>query len=340
MTARAQLVLFTGSWLLVLLAIASVAVLVGGRMAEQTRRVGLLKAIGGTPRFVAARAALRVRARRPVRRRPGPAGRMARGAADRSTGAGLLGAPSAPSLTVSTVGLAVALALGVALVATFVPAIRAARQSTVAALEDSARAPRRRARVIATVGPPAGAAPARRAARRSPAGAAAAERLQRRASRRAASSPCSSSTGRWSGVLGPVVSQATTIISLMLVVLAAVNAVFIAWTTRAGGATPGRGGARPRSHAATGRRRPVCGAAAAGSARRAARHPRRDPVFTTLAKEAGATPVPPLPLACGDGRRDCCWSSPCSPRCRSSSTRVDPWPRCSSPRRTNRTPTG
>ena len=27
--------------------------LVGGRMAEQTLRVGLLKAVGGTPRFVA-----------------------------------------------------------------------------------------------------------------------------------------------------------------------------------------------------------------------------------------------------------------------------------------------
>ena len=51
--ARAQLLLFTGSWLLVLLALASVALLVGGRMAEQTRRVGLLKAIGATPRLIA-----------------------------------------------------------------------------------------------------------------------------------------------------------------------------------------------------------------------------------------------------------------------------------------------
>ena len=62
--------------------------------------------------------------------------------------AGLLGAPSAPTLTVSAVGFVVALALGVAIAATFVPAIRAARQSTVAALEDSAHAPRRRAGVI------------------------------------------------------------------------------------------------------------------------------------------------------------------------------------------------
>ena len=51
--ARAQQVLITGSSLLALLAIASVVILVGGRMSEQTRRVGLLKAVGGTPRFVA-----------------------------------------------------------------------------------------------------------------------------------------------------------------------------------------------------------------------------------------------------------------------------------------------
>jgi putative ABC transport system permease protein len=48
-----QLVLLTGSWLLGLLALASVAVLVGGRMAAQTRRVGLVKAVGGTPGLVA-----------------------------------------------------------------------------------------------------------------------------------------------------------------------------------------------------------------------------------------------------------------------------------------------
>lgn len=44
-----QRVLLVGSWLLGLLAVASVTVLVGGRMAEQARRVGLLKAVGGTP---------------------------------------------------------------------------------------------------------------------------------------------------------------------------------------------------------------------------------------------------------------------------------------------------
>src|ERR671910_2643991 len=43
-----QEVLLIGSRLLTLLAVASVAVLVGGRMADQTRRVGLLKAGRGT----------------------------------------------------------------------------------------------------------------------------------------------------------------------------------------------------------------------------------------------------------------------------------------------------
>ena len=110
-TQRAQLVLFTGSWLLVLLAVASVAVLVGGRMAEQTRRVGLLKAVGGTPLLIAVvllfenaliglcAAAVGLLA-----------GWLAAPLIDKP-GAGLLGAPSAPSLTVPTIALAVALAV-------------------------------------------------------------------------------------------------------------------------------------------------------------------------------------------------------------------------------------
>jgi ABC-type lipoprotein release transport system permease subunit len=247
-TARAQLVLFTGSWLLVLLALASVAVLVGGRMAEQTRRVGLLKAVGGTPRLVAvvllgehALVGLCAAAVGLL------AGWLVAPLIDKP-GAGLLGAPSAPSLTVTTVGLAVALALGVALVATFVPAVRAARQSTVAALEDAARAPRRRARVIAL-------------SARLPAPLLLGMRLAFRRPGRLLLSVFSvavTTSGlvavlilhqTVNGVLGPVVSQATTTISLMLIVLAAVNAVFIAWTTalearhpaavaRALGATP------------------------------------------------------------------------------------------------------
>src|SRR5260221_730990 len=47
--ANEQLVMMVASWLLCLLAVASVAVLVAGRVADQIRRGGLLKAVGGTP---------------------------------------------------------------------------------------------------------------------------------------------------------------------------------------------------------------------------------------------------------------------------------------------------
>ena len=48
-----QRALLIVGWLLGLLAVASLAVVVGGRIAERTRRVGLLKAVGATPRLVA-----------------------------------------------------------------------------------------------------------------------------------------------------------------------------------------------------------------------------------------------------------------------------------------------
>jgi ABC-type lipoprotein release transport system permease subunit len=247
--ANVKLVLLTGSWLLALLALASVAVLVGGRMAEQTRRVGLLKAVGGTPRLVAvvllfehalvglcaAGAGLFV-------------GWLAAPLVDRP-GAGLLGAPSAPSLSGTTVALVVAVALAVALVATFVPAIRAARQSTVGALDDSARTPRRSAAVIGL-------------SAHLPATLLLGVRIAVRRPRRLLLSVFSvgvttsglvavlilhETSATWS--LGPQVARATTIVSVMLIVLAAVNAIFIAWTTalearhpsalaRALGATP------------------------------------------------------------------------------------------------------
>ncbi len=146
--AKVQIVLSLGSWLLALLAIASVAVLVGGRMAEQNRRVGLLKAVGGTPRVVAVVLLLEHVLVGMCAAGVGLAvGWVTAPLIDRP-GAGLIGAPNAPSITAPTVGLVVALALAVGIFATFVPAVRAARQSTVAALNDSARPPRRRAWII------------------------------------------------------------------------------------------------------------------------------------------------------------------------------------------------
>ena len=144
-----QKALVTFSSLLTVLAMASVAVLVGGRMADQTRRVGLLKAVGGSPGFVA----IVLLAEYVVLALLAAAAGLGVGwlAAPllSDPGAGLLGSAGAPSLTVSTVGLVGSVALGVAVIASFVSAVRAARTSTVHALVDSARRPRRTRWLIA-----------------------------------------------------------------------------------------------------------------------------------------------------------------------------------------------
>jgi putative ABC transport system permease protein len=141
--------LTAGAWLLSVLAVASVAVLVGGRLADQTRRVGLLKAVGGTPGLVvvvllaeyvvvallAAAAGLVV------------GWRVAPLLAD--PGVGLVGGAGGPSLGLATAAVVTAAAVGVAVVATLVPAIRASRSSTVRALAGSTRPPRRWAALIA-----------------------------------------------------------------------------------------------------------------------------------------------------------------------------------------------
>jgi ABC-type lipoprotein release transport system permease subunit len=229
--ANVQRVLSLGSWLLALLAIASVAVLVGGRMSEQTRRVGLLKAVGATPRLVAVVLLLEHALVGLCAAVVGLVVGWLTAPLIDGPGAGLIGAPNAPSLTGSTVGFVFALALGVAVVATFVPAIRAARQSTVGALNDAARPPRRRAWVIA-------------ASAKLPAPLLLGVRLAARRPRRLVLSIFSVAVttsglvtvliihareSNWS--LGPQVMRVTTIISVMLIALAAVNAIFIAWTT-------------------------------------------------------------------------------------------------------------
>jgi predicted lysophospholipase L1 biosynthesis ABC-type transport system permease subunit len=120
-----QKVLLVGTWLMAMLAIASIAVLVGGRMAEQTRRVGLLKAAGGTPALVgvvlmvenvllalaAAILGLVVGGLLvPTLSRPGN---------------GLLGTGQSPSVTIGTGLVVVGVASLVAVAATLPPAIRA-----------------------------------------------------------------------------------------------------------------------------------------------------------------------------------------------------------------------
>ena len=148
--AVVQIVMLVGTWLLGLLAIASVAVLVGGRMAGQTRRVGLLKAVGATPKLVAvvllAEHLLVALAATVLGLAVGWLVAPVLGAPSNA----LLGAAGTPSITASTVLVTLGVAVGVAVLATLVPAIRAARASTIRSLNDPARPPRRRPLVNAT----------------------------------------------------------------------------------------------------------------------------------------------------------------------------------------------
>ena len=144
-----QILLMIGAWLLGLLAVASVSVLVGGRMADQTRRVGLLKAVGGTPGLIATVLLAEYVLVALVAAVAGLAIGSLTAPLLTESGAGLIGSAGTPSMTWSTFGSVTAVALVVAAVATVVPAVRAARSSTVNALADSARPPRRTGWLIA-----------------------------------------------------------------------------------------------------------------------------------------------------------------------------------------------
>ena len=122
-----QIVLLLGTWLLGVLAIGSVAVLVGGRMVEQTKRVGLIKAAGGTPEFVAvvllaenlflALAATVIGLAVGYLVAPSLA----------TPSLSLLGSANSQSLTASNALIVAAVAVAVAVSATVIPALRAAR---------------------------------------------------------------------------------------------------------------------------------------------------------------------------------------------------------------------
>jgi ABC-type lipoprotein release transport system permease subunit len=261
LVATQRRVLLTGAWLLGLLAVASVAVLVGGRMADQTRRVGLLKAVGGTPSLVAAVLLAEYVFVALLAAAAGLAlGRLSAPLLIDSS-AGMLGQAAPPPLSPSTVGLVTAVALAVAVAATFVPAVRAARTSTVRALADSARAPRRTAWLIALsarlpVPLLLGVRAAARRPRRAILGlisiaisvsgvvAALTAHAQLNADQPGAGSALNS-------FRADRLDQVLLLITITLVTLAAVNAIFITWATaldarrssalaRALGATPGQ----------------------------------------------------------------------------------------------------
>jgi putative ABC transport system permease protein len=141
-------VLEPGAVMLALLAIASVAVLVGRRLSEYGRRVGLLKAVGGTPSVVAATFLAENLVLALFAAGIGLLAGWLASPLITKPGAALIGSAGATPFSASTVVDVVTLAIVVSLAATLVPAIRAARSSTVAALNDVARPPRRRGRLI------------------------------------------------------------------------------------------------------------------------------------------------------------------------------------------------
>ena len=143
-----QQVLEAGTALLAIIALAGIAVMVGTRMTEQTRRVGLLKAVGATPKTVtlmllvenlliaiAAAAVGRL------------SGRLIAPALT-TAGNSLLGSAGTPTLTSGTAAAATLLAVAVAVAATAGPALKGARTSTIRALTNPSRPPRRNQTLI------------------------------------------------------------------------------------------------------------------------------------------------------------------------------------------------
>ena len=148
LVTNAQQDLLIGVTLLALLGGASISVLVGGRMAQQTRRVGLLKVIGGTPTLIAV---VLLAENLPIAVVASAIG-VTVGALTApmltNPGAGLVGAPGGLSIGVTTFAAGLGLALAVTLIATFVPARRAAKSTTMRSIADSARPPRRASRLV------------------------------------------------------------------------------------------------------------------------------------------------------------------------------------------------
>jgi putative ABC transport system permease protein len=237
-----QSVLIPGAALLCLLALASVAVLVGSRLAENTRRVGLLKAAGGTPGLIAATFLAENLVLALVAATAGLTAGVLTAPLLTSPGAALTGAPGGPSLTPLMVVAVLAVALAVTLASTLTPAIRAARSSTVRALASTARPPRRHGALI-------------RLSSKLPVPVLFGLRIAARRPRRALLSAASiavtvcgvvtvlafhatvranTASMPAGGLTDPVVSrdeQVLTVITIMLITLSALTAILTAWAT-------------------------------------------------------------------------------------------------------------
>jgi putative ABC transport system permease protein len=240
-----QGVLQPGAFLLALLAVASVAVLVGRRLSEYARRVGLLKAVGGTPSVVAATFLAENLILALFAAVVGLAAGWLAAPLITRPGAALIGNAGAPPLSLGNAAQVIGLAVVVALAATLVPAIRASRGSTVAALNDVGRPPKRRGALV-------------RISSRLPIPALFGLRLVARRPRRSllsAANVAVTTTGivaviafhayadnklagsialTGGGLSNPVVNrdeQMLTIVTIMLVTLAALNTLFTTWAT-------------------------------------------------------------------------------------------------------------
>lgn len=248
-----QEALVTAGWLLGLLAVGSVTVLVGGRMAEQIRRAGLLKAAGGTPELVAAVLLAEHLALGAAAAGLGLLAGHLLAPLVTGPGGALLGNAAAPPVTALMAVLAVVVALAIAGAATFVPAVRAARASTATMLADAARAPARSSLLI-------------RVSAKLPVPLLLGLRLAARRPRRTALGVASvfvavtgvvaalytqASLDKYAGgsAVNGQLDQVLVVVSVALVTLAAVNAILIGWATaldarfsaavaRALGATP------------------------------------------------------------------------------------------------------
>ncbi|WP_433169597.1 FtsX-like permease family protein [Kribbella sp. CA-247076] len=138
-----QPILVVGSWLLSFLAIAGVATLAAGRAARQTRRVGLLKAVGAAPGLIAAVLFAEYLVVALIADALGlTVARLGESTIVNPT-ASLISRPTGPTAT--TVAITTAFAVAVAILSTLAPTVRALRTETVVALADSAHRPHHRA---------------------------------------------------------------------------------------------------------------------------------------------------------------------------------------------------
>jgi putative ABC transport system permease protein len=138
---------FAAGILVGLLAVATAAVIVAGRMAAHARQTGTLKAVGALPRQVVAVLLVEHLALAAVATVVGLAVARAIAPPLARSSLTLLGAPEPPPLSWARLAIVGGVAAGAVVVATLRPALRAARHSSLRSLASGARPPRRRGRL-------------------------------------------------------------------------------------------------------------------------------------------------------------------------------------------------